>query len=168
MAIPHHPFSVLTLTIVIVASLIIFYFVFNAAPFKVCAAVEAKELEPYQKTIAALDGVVDLSIKLATTLVGLGAAILIGLKSGVRLNSVARLFILLASVCFVQSALYAVWWRMGVAELWLNECLGLIVEPRLAMRYEIHFYFFMAGLFLMGLIVGGAAYGQAKSEGDYT
>lgn len=41
--------------------------------------------EFYVKMFSALDSIVDLDIKLATTLTGFGAAILLGLKSGVAL-----------------------------------------------------------------------------------
>ena len=138
------------------ASCILFLLVLNALPFKVCVPVEPGEVDRYQKAIAALDSIVDLSIKLSTALVGLGAAILIGLKSGVRLTPAVRSLILVSAICFLQSALYAVWWRMGVAELWLNECLALISEPRLTAKYAMHFYFFIAGLIALAIIILGA------------
>jgi hypothetical protein len=131
--------------------------------FKACAVPDkVADAANYQKTISALDGVVDLSIKLSTALAGFGAAALIGLKSGIKLSPAVRLFILVATICFVQSALYAVWWRMGVAELWLNDCLSIIAEPRLTLRYDAHFYFFSAGLCSMALIIFGAAIGTLK------
>jgi hypothetical protein len=55
--------------------------------FKACAVPDkVADAANYQKTISALDGVVDLSIKLSTALAGFGAAALIGLKSGIKLS----------------------------------------------------------------------------------
>ena len=148
-----------TVALLLVTSAVVYWNV--AGPgFKVCAVPnKATDVSNYQKTISALDSVVDLSIRLSTALAGFGAAALIGLKSGIKLSTAVRLFILIATICFVQSALYAVWWRMGVAELWLNECLSIIAEPRLTLRYDAHFYFFFAGLFSMAFIMFGAALG---------
>jgi hypothetical protein len=145
--------SAWTLFVVILLSLGALAVALFAQPFKVCVPVDAAEIDRYQKTISALDGIVDLSVKIGTALVGLGAALLIGLKSGVSLTPFSRILVLVSAVCFTQSALYAVWWRMGVAEIWLNECLGLISEPRLTIRYSMHFYSFMLGLLLLGAIV---------------
>jgi hypothetical protein len=93
------------------------------------------ETTRHQEAIKSLDAVADIGIKLSTTLVGLGAAILLGFKSGLTLTTPIRAFILLAIMCFLESALYAVLWRMRIAELWINDCLGLVVEPRLQYRF---------------------------------
>jgi hypothetical protein len=54
--------------------------------------------EIYQKTIAALDAIVELSVKLSTALIGLGAALLIGLKTGLKFTPVTKLITITASV----------------------------------------------------------------------
>jgi hypothetical protein len=111
---------------------------------------------PYAKTISALNEIVELGLRFSTTLVGLGAALLIGWRPGVQLTFPIKAIILIATLLLVQSALYAVWWRFGVAELWLNDCLELITEPALGRRFQAHFYFFLAGLVSLGVLVIGA------------
>jgi hypothetical protein len=135
-----------------------------AGSFSVCTPQESQDA--YAKTIAALDGIVDLGLKLSTTLVGVGAAVLIGWKTELKLTFSIRVIILLATLLLIQSALYAVWWRFGVAELWLNECLDLIDQPMLGRRYQAHFYFFLAGLLSLGVLVIGALFAEQASGDD--
>jgi hypothetical protein len=130
--------------------------------FSVCTPGEPAE--GYAKTIAALDGIVDLGLKLSTTLVGLGAAVLIGWKSGLKLTFPVKILILVATLLLVQSALYAVWWRFGIAELWLNDCIELVAQPQLGRRYQAHFYFFLAGLVSMGALVIGALFSEHAGD----
>jgi hypothetical protein len=126
------------------------------------ACVSGDTGESFQKTIAALDGIADLGLKLSTSLVGLGAALLIGLKSGLTLTAPVRASLIVSMLMFTQSALYAVWWRMGIATSWLNECLNLVVEEYMQRRYEAHLGFFLVGLFSLGVLVLVAA--QARRE----
>jgi hypothetical protein len=133
--------------------------------FSVCTPQESQDI--FAKTIAALDGIVDLGLKLSTTLVGLGAALLIGWKSGLKLTFPIRVIILVATLLLTQSALYAVWWRFGVAELWLNDCLELVAQPMLGRRFQAHFYFFLAGLLSLGVLVIGALFAE-QTRGDDT
>jgi hypothetical protein len=156
----------LALAAIALISAYVCFDVLRAAHFNACPVILPEKADRYQKTIAALDSIIDLSIKLATALVGLGAAILIGLKSGVRLRPIVRSFILLATICFTQSSLYAVWWRMGVAELWLNDCPSLISALRLTSRYDAHFYFFLAGLIMLALVITGAVFSEPEIKGD--
>jgi hypothetical protein len=58
---------------------------------------------------------------------------------------------------FTQSALYAVWWRLGVATSWLNKCPNLVVESYMQRRYEAHLWFFLLGLISLGVLVFVAA-----------
>ena len=152
---------VIVVGLVIVASLVVCWFVWNA-PFGAC--VRGDLGENYQKTISALDGTVDLGLKLSTTLVGFGAALLIGIKDSVRMTPTLRVLVLVSTLLFAQSALYGVWWRLGVAESWLNECLNLVIEPRLKARYLAHFYFFLVGLVSLGLVVIAASWPRTENE----
>jgi hypothetical protein len=63
---------------------------------------------------------------------------------------------------FTQSALYAVWWRIGIATSWLNACLNLVTEETMQRRYEAHLWFFILGLISLGALVFVAA--QSRSE----
>ena len=122
------------------------------------------------RTIGSLDQVVDLGIKLSTTLAGLGAALLIGLRKGMKLTSPVKFFVLLSTILFVQSALYAIWWRTGIAELWLNDCPPLVAESRLQYRFNAHFYLFVAGLLSLGLVVVSSFFADQnpESKGEFS
>jgi hypothetical protein len=113
--------------------------------------------ESFQKTIAALDGIADVGLKLSTSLVGFGAALLIGLKAGLTLTVPVRTLLLISMLMFTQSALYVVWWRLGIATSWLNSCLNLAVEDFMQRRYEAHLWFFLLGLIFLGALVFAAA-----------
>ncbi len=56
--------------IVIIATSFYIYYVISNVEFRVCIPIDVTKSERYQKTIAALDTVVDVSIKLSTALVG--------------------------------------------------------------------------------------------------
>lgn len=146
-----------------VASVGIFLWVQSGSAFRVCVPTEGAATTQHQEAIKALDAVADVGIKLSTTLVGLGAAILLGFKSGLILTTSVRASILLATVSFLKSALYAVLWRMRVAELWINDCLSLIAEPRLQYRFTAHFGFFLAGLCFLALLVISATMTAPKT-----
>jgi hypothetical protein len=121
------------------------------------ACVRGTVLEPQQKTVAALDGTIALSIQISTGLTGVGAAALIGLKSGITLTPAVRALLLVSVLMFAQSALCASWWRFGVAEAWLNECLNIVAESYLHNRFQAHALFFAAGLISLGLLVIASA-----------
>jgi hypothetical protein len=164
-------FTIFLVALTLVGSLAAYAWVESGSGFKVCTPPDPSELEKYVKTIAALDQVVDLGIKLSTTLAGLGAALLLGLKTGVRSTPFVRFCIFFSTILFVQSALYAIWWRTGIAELWFNDCLALIAETRLQYRFNAHFYFFVGGLISIGLLVLGAMFApptEQSTSGDFS
>src|SRR5215216_5669938 len=94
-----------TIVIYLFISVVIFLWVESGSPFKVVVPTDGDATTQHAQAIKALDGVADVGIKLATTLVGLGAAVLLGFKAGLRLTTLTRIFILLATACFLQSAL---------------------------------------------------------------
>jgi hypothetical protein len=143
-----------------VGSLAVFWYVLNASFVCTRGVLD----QNYQNTIKALDGTVDLGLKLSTTLVGFGAALLIGIKDVARMNTVVRMAVLVSTLLFAESALYGVWWRLGVAQSWLNVCLNLVIEPILQRRYLVHFNFFLAGLLSLGLVVIAASFGRPKNR----
>jgi hypothetical protein len=151
------------LALLFVLSFVIYQYV-GSGTFDVCAVAEFKEEQ--KKTIASLDAIVDLSLKLSTTLVGFGAAALIGLKSGLKLSSLVRFSIVVATIFFAESALYAIWWRLGIAEVFYNECFKLISSPRLQLRFSWHLYFFTLGLFAMTVIVLEVLFRPREKEMD--
>jgi hypothetical protein len=80
----------------------------------------------------------------------------------------SRAAILLATICSLESSLYAVLWRMRIAELWVNDCLELVTEPRLQYRFTAHFAFFLAGLFWLGVLVVSATFKDDEPKGDWS
>jgi hypothetical protein len=146
------------LAIAIILSVLGYLYVDSGSPFRVCVPTSGEETTRQQQAIKALDSVADVGIKLATALVGLGAAVLLGFKkSGIVLTTSTRVYILLATICFIEAALYAVLWRLRVAELWFNDCLSLIAEPRLQYRYNAHFVLFLIGLLFLGALIANEA-----------
>jgi hypothetical protein len=143
-------------------SIAIFWWVQSGSTFKVAVPTEGEATKQYEQAIKALDSIADVGIKLATTLVGLGAAVFLGFKSGLILTTQIRILILLATACFLQSALYAILWRVRVAELWVNDTLDLLSAPRLQYQFQAHFWFFIAGLVFLGLLVLSAAMTEQK------
>lgn len=150
--------TIFLVVLILVGSSAVYVWVASGSAFVCTPLDDPSKVEKYAKTIAALDQVVDLGIKLSTTLAGLGAALLLGLKAGMRSTPVMRLCILFSTILFVQSALYAIWWRTGIAELWLNDCPTLVAETRLQYRFNAHFYLFVGGLISIGLLVIGAIF----------
>jgi hypothetical protein len=125
--------------------------------------INDKPSDRFLKTIVALDGIADLGLKFSTSLVGFAAALLIGLKSGLSLTAPVRTSLVVSMLMFTSSALYAVWWRYGIAESWLNQCLNMVVEDDMKRRYVAHLGFFAAGLFSMGALVFFAALARREA-----
>jgi hypothetical protein len=146
------------------ASIAIYFLVESGSHFSVCVPTEGSATTQTGEAIKSLDAIADVGIKLSTTLVGLGAAILLGFKSGLNLTTSIRALILLATTCFAESALYAILWRMRIAELWINDCLSLVTESRLQYRFTAHFAFFLAGLACLAVLVISAALTSPKSQ----
>jgi hypothetical protein len=144
---------------VLAFSLMVFIWVLSGS-FGACVAGSLSE--NLQKTIGALDGIIDLGLKLSTSLVGLAAALLIGLKGGLTLTAPVRTSLIISMLMFTQSAVYAVAWRFGIANSWLNTCLNLVTEPTMQRRYDAHLWFFIFGLISLGALVFVAA--QSRGE----
>jgi hypothetical protein len=149
---------------VIVVSILIFHLVQSGSQHVCTPPTPEADIEKYDKIIRELGEVVDLGIKLSTASAGLGAALILGLKSGLRTSTLVNFLVFLAIALFVQSALYAVWWRMGIAELWLNDCIPLVADNRFQYRFEAQVYLFVAGLISLALIVIGALFTTPQSQ----
>jgi hypothetical protein len=126
--------------------------------------------ERYEKTAEFLNGVLDLSLTLSTSLVSLGAALLLGFHSNIRLTPLNATLLLLALAALAQSAGYGVWWKLQLADLWFNECFNQIGSPHFQWFYQAHFLFLMIGIFFVALLVGFLAWGRIsidpEGEGD--
>jgi hypothetical protein len=154
--------------VAVAISIGIYFWVDSGSAFAVCVPTQGEATKQHAEVIKSLDAIADISIKFATTLVGVRAAILLGFKSGMRLPLWSRAAILLATICSLESSLYAVLWRMRIAELWVNDCLELVTEPRLQYRFTAHFAFFLAGLFWLGVLVVSATFKDDEPKGDWS
>lgn len=143
----------LTLAFSVLCGVLLYSWVADGS-FRVC--VPEKLTDEVTKTIEGLDKVIDVGLTLSTSLVGLGAALLIGLKSGMRMSLPNQIIVLIAMLFFLQSALYAIWWRLGVVEIRLNQCFQLINQDILERKFAAHFAFFVLGLISLGALVMSA------------
>lgn len=110
------------------------------------ACVKGSTGSTLTNTVAVLQDTMDLGVKLSVTLVGAGAALLIGLKQGVQLHYSVKTLLLFAVLLFGQSALTAIFWKLRIANSWMNGCLNLVSEPFAQRMFEASFGFFLAGL----------------------
>jgi hypothetical protein len=120
-----------------------------------CEKGEVREL--LQKTIATLDNTIELGLKLSVSLVAAGAALLVGLRTGVRMTPWVRALLLVSIFLFGQSALAGVLWRLQIANAWFNECLPLVADARVQALFRGSFDFFIAGLIAALALVAVAA-----------
>lgn len=149
---------------VTVASGLIWYNVL-AADYGVC--VRGMSGDYFDKALTALDSNVELGIKLSVGIVGVGGALLLGLKSGIDMPRWMKAILVTALLCFTQSALFGAWWRLGVANGWLNECPNLVREPRMTEIYRSAFAMFIMGLgALMMLLIAVVATGVRRMPGE--
>ncbi|OHV80689.1 hypothetical protein [Mesorhizobium sp. ORS 3428] len=124
--------------------------------------------EQYQKTVEFLDSIIQLGLTLATGLIGLGAALMIGLQGSLRMTPWNVTFLAGSIICLAQAILYGIWWKAGVANLWFNECWEKIDADFLQYRYSTSYEFFMLGILLIGVLVVSIALqrvGEAPATG---
>jgi hypothetical protein len=141
---------------------ILFVLIQGASGLDICAQNPFTDAQ--KSTIASLDAIVDLGLKLSTALVGFGAAALLGVKFALRASPMMRLSIALGTMLFAQSAFYAFWWRYGVAQAHLDQCFRQVLSPQLQYRFNAHFYFFAAGLVALGIVVIGILFRKNTAE----
>ncbi|MCO6177463.1 hypothetical protein [Ciceribacter sp. RN22] len=120
--------------------------------------------EQYQKTVELLDSIVQLGLTLATGLIGLCAALMIGLQGGLRMTPRNVTFLVGSVICLAQAIIYGIWWKMGVANLWFNECWEKIDADFLQYRYSNSYYFFMLGIALISILVVVTALQRSEEE----
>lgn len=114
--------------------------------------------ETKKAAIAELVAVWDVGVKLSTGLAALGGALLLGLKTGPALTGPGRVLLAAAVLSFFNSAAYAIFWRYGLSELYLNGCPRHFMNLGLQIRFLAHYYFLMGGLVIIGLLTFSAAF----------
>jgi hypothetical protein len=103
-------------------------------------------------------------LKLSVSLVTGGAALLVGLKSGVRMTPWVRALLLVSIFLFGQSALSGVLWRLEISNAWFNQCLRLVADDKVQALFRASFWFFIAGLVVALGLIGVAALARERKE----
>jgi len=152
------------LIVLIVGLSAICFIIVLGGTFDTCSP--GKFTNDQHKTLAFLDSIVDLGLKLATALVGFGAAVLIGIKPDLKLTLLQRVLIAGATLWFAESALYGIWWRFGLAEVYFNRCFGLVSTTYIHSRFQAHLGTFILGVLWIGILVISATYKNPKQEYD--
>ncbi len=114
--------------------------------------------EPLQKTVEALDATASYAISWSVTIIGASAAVLLGLKSGMRLTPWSKSLMLICAFLFGQAAATGLYWKLGVANSWFNRCLNLIYEPSMARAFDAMLYLMVAGVLCALALVCVAAW----------
>jgi hypothetical protein len=112
----------------------------------VVACIKGDTSEHLQKTVQALNETIELGIKLSVTAIGGGIALLLGFKTNLLLSKPAQITLLMAILLFGQSALLGVFWRLRLANAWLNECLNLVYEGGMQNTFNGSLYYFGTGV----------------------
>lgn len=109
------------------------------------SCAQKKPSEVLEKAITSLDNNIDLGIKLSTSIVGAGAALLFGLKSGISMPGWLKMCFIASLLPFIQSTFYGVWWRLEIALVWTRQCPELIEQERTVAIYQAAFLTFLQG-----------------------
>jgi hypothetical protein len=127
-----------------------------------CAVIDATEAQ--RTAVMVLDGIVNLNIQLATALVGVGAALLIGLRQDFKPGPSVAVILLLAVLAFSMSVVHGLWWKSRVAAVSYAGCLDLLSGDFVQRAYSWHIYNFIAGFGLLSVMLV-VYFGRSISEG---
>lgn len=109
--------------------------------------------EQTKQTFDILNQVIDLDLTLCTAIIGLCAAILLGIQAAIRITILVFILIGLAILALSQAIFYAIWWKFAVANLWFDGCAGQLDSPALQNPYIAHFWAMGIGIFFLALLV---------------
>jgi hypothetical protein len=142
-----------------------FSWVHHSMSGDVCSVPEDKPgASIFKDAVAALDKIIDLGLTFSTTLAGLGAALIMGWKTGVKLTYPSRLIILSATLFFVQSALYAITWRFWISDLLRTQCYEWLQDDHLKRLFSMHMGFFFLGLASIGVLVISSFFAEQPKD----
>lgn len=129
-------------------------------PLDVCTLGAA--VERYKETVDFLSTTMELVLSLSTGILGLSAAILIGIQGNLKLTNASMLFILLSMINLSASVLCAILWNFQISNLWFNRCYELVGTMRIQALYQMHFYFFLIGVLLLAVVVALVGFERLK------
>ncbi|RZS88014.1 hypothetical protein EV217_0392 [Phyllobacterium myrsinacearum] len=140
---------------VLAAAILVWFYFFKEVLHADSRLCSVSDITPnIENTLAYLNGVVDLSMTIASALVGLGAALLLGIQGNVRLTPWRLTFISLSMACFTQAFWYGIWWKLRMADVMINGCWNKLTSALIQQPYVTHLGFMVAGvIFLAALII---------------
>lgn len=119
-------------------------------------------VERYKETVDFLSTTMELVLGLCTGLLGLSAAVLIGIQGNLKLSNSSMFFTLLSMINISASVLCAILWKFQISNLWFNGCYELVGTMRIKTLYSMHFYFFLFGVLLLAIVVALVAFERLK------
>lgn len=128
-----------------------FAFLFAATRRDVVCAVVAEPAQ-FERVASVLGSVVDINLTVIPAIIGASAALLIGLRPNVSLAKGDAVALLIASLGFVQSAIYGVWWKLRLANLAFNGSFCGIAHGYAQWVYLLHLSFMLIGICMIGLV----------------
>ena len=92
-------------------------------------------------------------LSLSVGFIGLIGSLILGLKSGPKLEPAAWTFLVAAMICFAWSAYFSLMWRAGAAEAFFIGCPELFAAKSLRLRFDALTYSFVAGLTALAVVL---------------
>jgi hypothetical protein len=121
--------------------------------------------ESLKLAIEHYSGTVNQVLTLSTALVGLGGAVLLGMKDLTNLTKASRILILASTTSFAFSAYFALVWQSWLGWFLFNDCPTSISQPVMKVPFLADTYFFVIGLVLMAGVVLTAVFAR-PSQGN--
>ncbi|MER9524858.1 hypothetical protein NKI96_14910 [Mesorhizobium sp. M0292] len=155
-----------TFTIILVTVVLFSIMAFVvAAPDAPCPA-QNQVSDPLKQVVELLNGILDLDITICTGVVGLSAALLLGIQGDIKLKKASLTLLSISIILLVQSILYAIIWRLGLANLWFNDAVSCIAKDPQQTSYKAHFLAMGLGIFFFAVTVVVVAFERANSSSD--
>lgn len=155
--------SLIVIQLLMVALSVVVFLKFINMPNEICNV--GINFERYERVFKLLNDTIDLSITLATGVLSLGAALLIGLNVSVKLEKLHVVAIFISLIFLAQSIAYGLYWKFSLANLWYNECYNLIGSRRIQYFYESHLACLAIGLAFVAILVAMKAWSRVRTGG---
>lgn len=123
-----------------------------AAKYGVCLPT-LSPTEAQTKTVDFLNSIIELGLTLSTGLIGLSAALMLGLQGTIRLTKGVLHALCMSIFLLGQSVLYGFLWKLRVSNLWFNSCWENLDAAALQSVYSAHYYLLLCGLGCFSLLV---------------
>ena len=125
--------------------------------------VQKEATSLHETTRVILTSIIDFDIALATTLVGLTAALLLGVNKAFKLTPWAVILLLYAIGSFTQAAIYSTYWKSRVALVWYAGCPSSLVSDFVQRPYTWHVNFFLLGVLALSVMVVAVSFAAVRN-----